>query len=204
MNNHRFRRRIQVLPVRDEIFRSVCTQKCSLQKNTRGLLYISNSGTNDCAVFSALIRARPVRRSKEVSHELRQHQILRYLQRPRRPHQPVRLGLHPPLPRLLQRSGLGRCTRTKRSGATRATPSNSFWGRSPPAAGAKPPTPCCPCWTSWWTDLLCRRSTTSPCASGAAPTSGCWICPAPSPPANPSSGRTSPSFPPTPWTNLLF
>ena len=46
-----------------------------------------------------------------------------------------------------------------------------------------------------------RPSTTFPCASGAAPTSACWICPAPSPKASPSSGRISPSFPPTRWTD---
>ena len=43
---------------------------------------------------------------------------------------------------------------------------------------------CCACWTSWWTGLSCRRSTTSRCAFAAAPTSAFWICPAPSPPAS--------------------
>jgi anaerobic ribonucleoside-triphosphate reductase activating protein len=39
-------------------------------------------------------------------------------------------------------------------------------------------------------------STTSPSASGAAGTSGCWMCPSPLPPESLSGGRTSRSFPP--------
>ena len=41
-----------------------------------------------------------------------------------------------------------------------------------------------------------RPSTTSPSASGAAGTSGCWMCPSPLPPESLSGGRTSRSFPP--------
>ena len=41
------------------------------------------------------------------SHELRQRQVLRHRQRHRCADEPVRLRLHPPLPRLLQRGGLG-------------------------------------------------------------------------------------------------
>ena len=49
-----------------------------------------------------------------------------------------------------------------------------------------------------------QRLLDMPCVSGAAPTSACWTCPAPSPPANPSSGRTSPSFPPIRWIDFFI
>ena len=49
---------------------------------------------------------------------------------------------------------------------------------------------------TWWTAALCRPSTTSPSASGAAGTSGCWMCPSPLLPESLSGGRTSRSFPP--------
>ncbi len=37
------------------------------------------------------------------------------------------------------------------------------------------------CWMFWWTAALCKPSTTSPCASAAAPTSAFWMCPSPLP-----------------------
>ena len=168
---------------------------------------------------------------------------------PRRAHQPVRLGVHPPVPRLLQRSGLGfclrralhqggaqpdlcilparlhrravpaggrarwsrptsgsccpscatsrRCTPARRCGATRATPSSSCWGRSPPAAGARPPTRCWLCWTCWWTGPFIQAPVRHfPALPGQRQPAPAGYTPAPSPKASPSSGRISPSFPP--------
>ena len=47
----------------------------------------------------------------EYHYELRNHQVLRHCQRARRAHQRICFRLPPPLPRLLQRRGLGFCLR---------------------------------------------------------------------------------------------
>ena len=49
--------------------------------------------------------------------------------------------------------------------------------------------PCWSRWTCWWTGNLWRLSETSPCASAAPPTSGCWTSPPPWPPGGPSLGK---------------
>ncbi len=38
-----------------------------------------------------------------------------------------------------------------------------------------------------------------PCASAAAATSACWMCPSPLPPGSPCGGRTKRYSPPIPW-----
>ena len=243
MNNHRFRRPHTSFTSPGRDFSFCLHAKVFSPENTRSLLYISNSRTNDRAVFSALIRARPVRRSKRFPMN---YANIKYCDISNGPG--VRTSLFvsgcthrcpgcfnevawdfaygAPFTKEVRNQIFASCQPDLHRGAVPAGrradgarqpagaaalrpqlqgavpgqnglvllglhPRTAAGGRSPPAAGAKPPTPCCPCWTSWWTDLLYRRSTTSPCASGAAPTSGCWICPAPLPPATPSSaGRT--------------
>ncbi len=48
-------------------------------------------------------------------------------------------------------------------------------GKVPLARGAKSPTSCWACWMCWWTANLLKPSTISPCGSGAAATSVCWM-----------------------------
>ena len=71
-------------------------------------------------------------------------------------------------------------------------------GSVPARPAVRSPMSCWVCWMFWWTAALWKPSTISPCASGAAPTSGFWMCPRALPQSPPSGGRMKKSLRHTP------